>query len=119
MVKLEDAFGLDTPIWEKPIAYKKGTRVQLRYFAGQALPFEVMVMNRAHADNYGFAVERPVVGRWVTLAVDLDRTKPHEAGGPAWKDGDPIDAIRLRGLDTNAKYDLWIDDLTLLVPAGR
>ena len=32
---------------------------------------------------------------------------------------DPIDAIRLRGLDTNAKYDFWIDDLTLFVPAGK
>ncbi|GEM_PF-5451074 len=112
----EDGFGLDTPIWEKPIAYCKGTRVSLRYFANQDTKFEVMVMNRTIQDNYGFVVERPAKGRWTTISIDLQRTGPHEPGGRGWQDGDAIDSIRLRCVDADTKCELWVDDMTLLVP---
>ncbi len=116
VIRMEDGYGLDTPVWERPIPYRKGMRVTLRYFANQDAPFEVMVMNRTAADNYGLVVERPAKGRWTTTSIDLDRTRPHEPGGRAWQGGDTIDALRVRGSEGGVKYELWIDDLTLWSP---
>ncbi len=119
VIRMDDGYGLDTPIWEKPITYRRGSRISLRYFSNQDAAFEVMVMNRTMADNYGFVVERPAKGRWTTISIDLQRTTPHEAGARGWQDGDAIDAIRLRGADAAAKYELWVDDVILMTPTGR
>jgi hypothetical protein len=92
------------------------TWVKFKYYVNRPGRLTVMVFDLTQKDNYHYRIDRPVVGQWTEVALNVTEDFKRNDGSDAKVDaGDAIDDIFILGGARDDKgMQLFVDDVELI-----
>ena len=92
------------------------TWVSFRYFINEPVPIGVFVFDMNQSDNWSYTIDKPVVGKWTEVTLNVTRDFRKKGGGNAKiRAGDALDDVFVHaGKPGDKLLKLIVDDVKLI-----